>query len=81
MIRAAQRDELQLFLKANGIETIVHYPIPIHLQPAARYLGYEPGSFPITEKLSREILSLPLYPGFLQEEQQYVVDKIIEFYK
>lgn len=81
MIRAARRDELQMFLKANGIETIVHYPIPIHLQPAAKYLGYEPGAFPITEKLGREILSLPLYPGLLQEGQQYVVDKIIEFYR
>jgi dTDP-4-amino-4,6-dideoxygalactose transaminase len=80
MIRTARRDELQVFLKSNGIETIVHYPIPIHLQPAAKYLGYEQGSFPITEKLSREILSLPLYPGLLQHEQQYVIDKIIEFH-
>jgi dTDP-4-amino-4,6-dideoxygalactose transaminase len=80
MIRTTRRDELQVFLKSNGIETIVHYPIPIHLQPAAKYLGYEQGSFPITEKLSREILSLPLYPGLLQHEQQYVIDKIIEFH-
>lgn len=80
MIRTGRRDELQMFLKANGIETIVHYPIPIHLQPAAKYLGYEPGSFPMTEKLSHEILSLPLYPGMLQHEQQYVIDKIVEFH-
>jgi len=80
MIRTTRRDELQVFLKSNGIETIVHYPIPIHLQPAAKYLGYEQGSFPVTEKLSREILSLPLYPGLLQREQHYVIDKIIEFH-
>lgn len=80
MIRTSNREELQKFLTSNGIETIVHYPIPIHLQPAAKHLGYERGSFPMTEKLSQEILSLPLYPGMLEHEQQYVIDKIIEFY-
>ena len=81
MVKARRRDDLQSFLKTQGIESIVHYPIPIHLQPAAKSLNYKDGSFPVAEKLSREILSLPLYPGLSQSDQQFVIDKIHEFYK
>ena len=81
MVKVRRRDELQLFLKEQGIESIVHYPIPIHLQPAAKSLNHKEGAFPVAEKLSREILSLPLYPGLSQSDQQFVIDKIHEFYK
>ena len=81
MVKVRKRDELQSFLKAQGIECIVHYPIPIHLQPAAKSLNHKKGSFPVAEKLSREILSLPLYPGLSQSDQQFVIDKIHEFYR
>ena len=81
MVKVRRRDELQSFLKAQGIESIVHYPIPIHLQPAAKSLSHKEGSFPVAEKLSREILSLPLYPGLSQSDQQFVIDKIHEFYR
>jgi dTDP-4-amino-4,6-dideoxygalactose transaminase len=81
MVKVRRRDELQSFLKTQGIESIVHYPIPIHLQPAAKSLNHKEGSFPVAEKLSREILSLPLYPGLSQSDQQFVIDKIHEFYR
>ena len=81
MVKARRRNELQSFLKAQGIESIVHYPTPIHLQPAAKGLNYKEGSFPVTEKLSGEILSLPLYPGLSHLDQQFVIDKIHEFYR
>lgn len=68
VIRSRHRDALQAFLNAKGIETLVHYPIQLHLQKAHRYLGYRNGQFPITEALAATSLSLPIYPG-LQEEQ------------
>ena len=61
-IRAPERDRLQSHLKARGIATAVHYPRPIHLQPAMAAAGGRPGDLPVSERLSREVLSLPLYP-------------------
>jgi len=81
MIKAKQRDALQAFLISKGIEAIIHYPIPIHLQPAAKSLNYKKGSFPVAERQCEEILSLPLYPGLTQADQNYIIDKIYEFYK
>jgi dTDP-4-amino-4,6-dideoxygalactose transaminase len=62
VIRTTARDRLKQALSENGIETGIHYPVPIHQQPAYRDLGRPPGSFPVTEKLAGEILSLPMYP-------------------
>jgi len=61
-VRAADREGLQSHLKARGIATAVHYPRPIHLQPAMAPAGGRPGDLPVSEALSREVLSLPLYP-------------------
>ncbi len=61
VVRCRERDELQAHLSALGIATGIHYPIPIHLQPAYRDLGHSPGDFPITERLAAEILSLPMF--------------------
>ena len=80
VIRSDQRNKLKEYLNANGVEALIHYPIPIHLQPAARYLNYKKGSFPVVEKLSNEILSLPLYPGMPTEHQEQVVSLILKFY-
>lgn len=79
-IRVPRRDELQEFLKENGISTMIYYPRPLHLQPVFKDLGYKEGDFPETEKASKEALSLPMYPELLKEAQQYVVEKIEEFY-
>jgi dTDP-4-amino-4,6-dideoxygalactose transaminase len=81
MIRAERRDELQRFLQANGVETLVHYPTPIHLQPAAKSLGYVPGDFPEAERAAAAILSLPLYPGLTLAAQDFVADLVADFYR
>ncbi len=80
LIQADRRDELQAHLRANGVEAIVHYPVPLHLQPAAADLGYGPGSFPVAEALSHRILSLPLFPGMTDEQQDIVVEQVRAFY-
>lgn len=62
VVQSQQRDRLQAYLQAKGVGTAIHYPVPIHLQPAYHHLGYPAGSLPITERLAQEILSLPMYP-------------------
>jgi dTDP-4-amino-4,6-dideoxygalactose transaminase/glycosyltransferase involved in cell wall biosynthesis len=68
VIQTAQRDPLQTFLAKGGIKTQLHYPTPVHLQPAYAELGYRPGSLPVTEAVVSRILSLPLYPQLTDEE-------------
>ncbi|NNM95673.1 MAG: DegT/DnrJ/EryC1/StrS family aminotransferase [Bacteroidia bacterium] len=80
IIQCDERDALKEHLAAKGIETKIHYPVPIHLQEAAKYLGYRKGDFPVTEKQTETILSLPVYPELTKEEVGYVADSIIEFY-
>ncbi len=70
------RDTLSQALAEQGIQTGIHYPIPCHLQPAYRNLGYSAGTFPASERLSEQILSLPMYPGLSDENIERVVDAI-----
>ncbi|GIV35625.1 MAG: aminotransferase [Cyclobacteriaceae bacterium] len=63
VIRTAKRDAVQDRLRQKGIGTMIHYPVPPHLQKAYRYLGHKPGDFPIAEELAKTVLSLPLWPG------------------
>jgi dTDP-4-amino-4,6-dideoxygalactose transaminase len=79
VVRSARRDALQQHLKARGVGTIIHYPIPVHLQPAYRELGLGPGALPHTERLANEILSLPLYPELSLEQVAYVADQVNAF--
>ena len=79
VIEAPQRDELQAHLREHGISTGVHYPIPIHLQPAYGALG-SPGSFPVTEEAANRILSLPMYPGITSAAVEKTADAIRSFY-
>ncbi|NLL12252.1 MAG: DegT/DnrJ/EryC1/StrS family aminotransferase [Fibrobacter sp.] len=76
VIRTAHRDMLQGFLKEQGIETGLHYPVPLHQQKAYRALGYRTGSFPVSEKLSKEILSLPMFPSLTEQQQEKVAQSI-----
>jgi dTDP-4-amino-4,6-dideoxygalactose transaminase len=81
VIRTPQRDALKEFLKEKGIETGIHYPIPLHLLQAYAYLGHKEGDFPVAEKLAEEILSIPLYPELTEEQQEYIISAIKEFFK
>lgn len=82
VIRTDKRDELRNFLNENQIQTGIHYDPPIHLQPIYKELyNYKEGDFPVTEKHSREIISLPMFPELKIEEQNYICDKIKEFFK
>lgn len=81
IIQAQRRDELKAYLAQKGIETGIHYPIPIHLQKAAVDFGYGPGSFPVTERQARMILSLPVYPELTTENLDYIIKTIKEFYR
>lgn len=77
VIRTKKRDKLKDNLQQKGIETAITYPVPIHLQKAFSYLGLKEGSYPITEKYSREILALPVHPG-LDEQQVHYITAAIE---
>jgi dTDP-4-amino-4,6-dideoxygalactose transaminase len=79
--RAPERDRLQEALKDAGVQTLIHYPIPAHLQPAYRDLGQPAGSCPEAERAAGEILSLPLYPELREAQVERVARAILEFYK
>ncbi len=79
VIRTPKRDELQAYLKDQGIFTGIHYPVPVHLQKAMEYLGYKKGDLPETEHVVSQILSLPMYAELTDEEIQYVSNTIIKF--
>jgi dTDP-4-amino-4,6-dideoxygalactose transaminase len=79
-IRVENRDELQKHLSEQGVSTMIYYPLPLHIQPVFKELGYKEGDFPVTEKAAKEALSLPMFPELTQEQQVYVVDKIRAFY-
>ncbi len=78
VIRCKKRTELIKYLEANNISSIIHYPVPPHLAEAYSYLGYRDGDFPITEKFSNEVISLPLYHG-MGEEQDYIIEVLNNF--
>jgi len=78
-IRSARRDELKAFLQAAGVPSEIYYPLCIHLQEAFAYLGHAPGDFPESEKASREVLSVPVYPELPDSHQGRVVQSIADF--
>lgn len=75
------RNKLVSYLKEQGIPTMIYYPLPLHLQPAFKYLGYKKGDFPEAEKAAKEVLSLPIYPELKKKDQDYIIGKIKEFFK
>lgn len=81
VVRTGRRDDLQAHLTANGIGTLIHYPIPTHLQQAYQHLGYKMGDFPIAEEIANTCLSLPLWPGMTKEQVVVVCDTIKYFLK
>lgn len=79
VVTSERREKLIAYLNSKEIGTIIHYPIPPHLSEAYRYLGLREGDLPITEQYAKTVLSLPLYNGMLEEEQNYVIDAINHF--
>lgn len=79
-IRTLHRDKLKIFLSENGIDTMVHYPIPPHLQKAYHSLNFKKGDFPISERSADTILSLPLWPGLTNEQVDLICDTIKKFF-
>lgn len=75
-----RRDELKKYLEAKGIPTMIYYPVPLHLQKAYRQPGIEEGAFPLTERLSKSVISLPIHTEMKTEELNYVTNIITEFY-
>jgi dTDP-4-amino-4,6-dideoxygalactose transaminase len=80
VVQVDGRDELQSFLAARGIGTAIHYPVPIHLQPAAKSLGYKRGDFPVTERQAGRILTLPVHQSLQAAEIEYVAETVNEFF-
>lgn len=80
VIQAKERDKLSAYLAERGIETKVHYPIPIHLQKASEHLGYKEGDFPVCEAQCKSITSLPVHQHLTDDEISYVIDNIRTFY-
>jgi len=78
-VRHPRRDAFQAYLKANGVDSEIYYPIPTHLQPAYAYLGYKEGDLPAAERVAREVLSLPIHPELTEEQIVYVADLIRRF--
>ena len=81
VIETDRRDSLMKYLSEQNIPTLIHYPIPIHLQEAFTRLGHSEGDFPVTEKLSKEMLSLPIYPEMSDDHVHYVAERIRAFFE
>lgn len=81
VIRTQYRDALQEYLQKNGIQTVIHYPVPPHLQECYQHLGYKKGDFPIAEELADTCLSLPIFVGISEQQIQYVCDTIKKFFQ
>lgn len=80
-MRSEKRDGLREFLQARGVPTEIYYPLCLHMQEAFAYLGHREGDFPVAEKASREVLSLPIYPELPDALQDRVVEGIADFYR
>jgi dTDP-4-amino-4,6-dideoxygalactose transaminase len=80
VVQTSRRDELLAHLQAEGIGAGIHYPIPLHLQPGLRYLGYQAGDFPVAEQLASQCLSLPLFPELTEDEVQTVASAVRRFF-
>lgn len=79
VIQVPDRDRFRQFLQSEGIGTNIHYPTPLHLQPACAQYGYKPGLLPVTEALASRIVSLPMYPELTEKQLQHVIDSVKKY--
>lgn len=80
IVRAQRRDELLKFLNDKGVEAKIHYPIPVHLQQAARHLGYKAGDFPVCEAHCQSVITLPAHQHLTRQELEYTAEQVRAFY-
>ncbi len=80
VVRTQCRDGLLAFLRENGVFAAIHYPIPVHMQPAYAAAAMASSALPITEQVAREILSLPLYPGLANQDVAHISDLLVRWY-
>ncbi len=80
-LRVSSRDKLRQFLKENDIGAEIYYPLPLHLQECFADLGYKQGDLPEAEKASHQVISIPIYPELTTSQQEYIIQKILEFYQ
>lgn len=81
VIQTGDRDGLQKYLLEKGIQTLIHYPVPAHMQKAYQYRGYKEGSLPVTEAVTKRILSLPMFPQLVDDQIDMVVHEIREYHR
>jgi dTDP-4-amino-4,6-dideoxygalactose transaminase len=79
-VKGGRRDELKKFLESNNIPSMIYYPGPLHMQEAYRYLGYREDEFPVTTTLCKEVLSLPVHPDMEEEQLDYIISNILNFF-
>ena len=81
MIQVNHRDDLRKYLEKKSIGTAIHYPIPIHLQPASKYLGYKKGSFPKTEMQAKKILTIPIHQNLETRDLKKIAFNLNQYAK
>jgi UDP-2-acetamido-2-deoxy-ribo-hexuluronate aminotransferase len=79
-VKSGSRDELKKFLQSKNIPSMIYYPLPLHLQKAYRGYGYPEGSFPVSERLCEQVLSLPIHSEMKEDQQAFIIDNIINFF-
>lgn len=79
VVESKKRSSLMSFLSQNGIDTLIHYPVPIHLQKCYKILGYKIGDFPVAEKLANSLLSLPMYPELSNEKVKWIIKQMNDY--
>jgi len=81
MFEADDRDGLLAWLEQHGVEAKIHYPVPLHLQPASRRLGYKEGDFPVAERQAKRIITLPVHQHLSGAQVQFMIDRVTAFYR
>jgi dTDP-4-amino-4,6-dideoxygalactose transaminase len=79
VVRTPYRDELKQYLQDKGVATGIHYPIPLHLAPVYKWMGYKEGDYPITEQECKQLLSLPMFPHITRDQVAQVAEHICAF--